>query len=119
MSELQQFVDEDYCYLTTTGRVSGNPHTIEIWFALHERTLYMLAGGRYSTDWVKNLQRKPEVQIRIRDTTYTCTARVVADSDEEDMLARRLVVEKYQPRTTDDLSDWGRSALPVAFDLRA
>jgi hypothetical protein len=22
-----------FCYLTTTGRVSGRPHTIEIWFA--------------------------------------------------------------------------------------
>src|SRR5690606_17915662 len=23
---------EPYCYLTTTGRVTGRPHTIEIWF---------------------------------------------------------------------------------------
>jgi hypothetical protein len=25
---------EPFCYLTTVGRVSGRPHTIEIWFAL-------------------------------------------------------------------------------------
>ena len=25
---------EQYCYLTTTGRVSGRPHEIEIWFAV-------------------------------------------------------------------------------------
>ena len=31
------------CYLTTTGRVSGRPHTIEIWFALQDRTLYLFA----------------------------------------------------------------------------
>ncbi len=37
---------EQYCYLTTTGRVTGRPHTIEIWFALDGGTLYMLAGGR-------------------------------------------------------------------------
>ena len=27
---------ETYCYLTTTGRVTGKPHTIEIWFALEQ-----------------------------------------------------------------------------------
>ena len=24
---------DDYCYLTTTGRRSGRPHRIEIWYA--------------------------------------------------------------------------------------
>ena len=38
--------DEDYCYLTTTGRVSGEPREIEIWFGLAGDTLYMLSGGR-------------------------------------------------------------------------
>ncbi len=43
--DLQQFADDDFCYLTTTGRVTARRHTIEIWFALNGRTLYMLAGG--------------------------------------------------------------------------
>jgi len=47
MFDIEQFKDEDFCHLTTTGRNSGRPHTIEIWFALHGQTLYMLAGGRY------------------------------------------------------------------------
>ena len=34
--------DEDFCYLTTTGRVTGLPREIEIWFALQGATLYML-----------------------------------------------------------------------------
>ena len=25
---------ESYCYLTTRGRVTGQPHTIEIWFGM-------------------------------------------------------------------------------------
>ena len=36
---------EDFCYLTTTGRTSGKPHEIEIWFALRDGTLYLLSGG--------------------------------------------------------------------------
>jgi hypothetical protein len=34
-----QLADEDYCYLTTIGRVSGEPREIEIWFGLDGRTL--------------------------------------------------------------------------------
>jgi hypothetical protein len=30
--KLDHIADEDFCYLTTTGRVSGQPRTIKIWF---------------------------------------------------------------------------------------
>lgn len=112
---LQLFADDDFCYLTTTGRVTGQPHTIEIWFALDRRTIYMLSGS-HSSDWVKNLLRAPDVAVRLGETTFAGRARVVAQT-EEDALARRLVVGKYQPRSTDDLAGWGRTALPVAVDL--
>ena len=112
---LQQFDDDDFCYLTTTGRVTGQPHTIEIWFALNGATLYMLSGS-HSSDWVKNLLRAPEVAVRLGATTFAGRARVVAQAD-EDALARRLVLVKYVPRSSDDLADWGRTALPVAVDL--
>jgi deazaflavin-dependent oxidoreductase (nitroreductase family) len=115
-AEVGRFADEDFCYLTTQGRVSGRPHTIEIWFALAEHTLYMLAGGRESSDWVKNLLRDPQVSVRLRDITYAGQARVVERPD-EDALARRLVVGKYQPGYGEDLTDWGRDSLPVAVDL--
>ena len=109
-----------FCYLTTTGRVSGRPHTIEIWFALHERTLYLLSGGRDGSDWVRNLQASPEVTVRIgrRDAPAAAgRARLVAPGSDEDALARRLVTGKYQPGYGGYLSSWRRSSLPVAVDL--
>lgn len=115
-AEVQQFADDDFCYLTTTGRVTGRSHTIEIWFALNGRALYMLAGGGHAADWVKNLLRTPDVSVRLRDQVLAGRARVVAPGD-EDLLARRLVVGKYQPRSDDDLGEWGRTALAVAVDL--
>jgi hypothetical protein len=36
------FATENFCYLTTTGRRSGNPHTIEIWFGLDGERIFML-----------------------------------------------------------------------------
>lgn len=115
-AELAQYADDDFCYLTTTGRVSGRAHTIEIWFALNAGVLYMLAGGRHTTDWVKNLLRQPAVSVRLREQTYAGQARVVEPGD-EDALARQLVVSKYEPRHDEDLAEWGKTALVVAVDF--
>ncbi|HET7478443.1 MAG TPA: nitroreductase family deazaflavin-dependent oxidoreductase [Rubrobacteraceae bacterium] len=115
MPDLHALAVEDFCYLTTTGRATGRPHMIEIWFALEDSTLYMLSGGRDRSDWVKNLRENPQVTVRIADETFEGRARVVEDS-EEDELARRLLVEKYE-RRPGSLDNWRRTALPVAVDL--
>jgi deazaflavin-dependent oxidoreductase (nitroreductase family) len=108
----------DYCYFTTTGRSSGNPHTIEIWFAAHDDRVYLLAGGGDQSDWVRNVRREPRVGLRLGPDDMICRARVVEDPD-EDALARRLLLEKYGPRTPDDLTEWARTALPVVVELPA
>jgi len=114
-SDLENLDGEDFCYLTTIGRVSGRPHTIEIWFALHGYTLYMLSGGMDRSDWVKNALRLPDVTVRIKDRAIAGKARLVKDA-EENALARQLIGEKYQ-KSEEDLDEWLRSALPVAVDL--
>ena len=117
MPDLRALADEDFCYLTTTGRVTGRPHEIEIWFSLvpETRTLYMLSGGRDRSDWVKNLRRNPEVTVRIAGEEVSGRAREARDA-EEDELARRLLVEKYES-SPGRLENWRRTALPVAVDL--
>jgi len=109
--------DDDFCYVTTRGRVSGRPHEIEIWFALAGTTLYLLSGGGDHSDWVRNLVADPAVTVRLRDRAYLARARVVASGSEEDTLARRLVFEKYQPRDDGDLTSWRERSLPVALDV--
>ena len=80
-SDPRAHATERFCYLTTTGRVSGKPHTVEIWFAFPpdapDRTVYMMSGGRGRADWVKNLRRTPSVSIRIDGDTYQARARVI------------------------------------------
>ncbi len=116
--------NEDNCYVTTTGRVTGKPHEIEIWFGLDGDTVYILAGGREKSDWVKNVMKTPAVRVRIAGKHFAGAARIVTTKD-EDALARRLLLEKYTARYSGDpstslrtgLSDWGKSALPVAIDI--
>jgi deazaflavin-dependent oxidoreductase (nitroreductase family) len=107
--------DLDFCYLTTVGRVSGSPHQIEIWFALHEGFVYFLSGGGEGSDWVKNLIADPSVTLRLGEETRATTARLVSASD-EDALARRLLVEKYRPRYSGELEGWGQTATPIAVE---
>src|ERR671913_363658 len=73
VTDLRALSGEDFCYLTTKGRVTGMPHEIEIWFALvpERRALYMLSGGRGRSDWVKNLRRDPDVEVSIAGEHYS------------------------------------------------
>lgn len=114
MPDLDRLVAEDFCYLTTVGRVTGRPHEIEIWFAVEDGVLYLLSGGGDRADWVKNLRRNPDVKVRVAGEVLEGRARVVEDAV-EDRLARRLLVEKYE-RRPGSLAGWGRTALPVAVD---
>lgn len=113
---LTEPADLDFCYVTTTGRRTGSPHTIEIWFAVRGGVVYLLSGGGEGSDWVKNLREHPTVGLRLGDMDLLCQARFVVDPA-EDELARQMVFDKYEPRSSDDLREWSRTALPVAIEL--
>lgn len=61
----------------------------------------------------------PAVSVRVgrSGAERPATARVLDTGTEEDDLARRLVLAKYQAPGSRDLEGWGRSALAVAVDL--
>ena len=111
--------DTPFCYVTTTGRRTGRPHTIEIWFAARGATLYVLAGGGGRADWVRNLRADPTAGIRLAGRRYRAKARELEEGSEEDLRARRLLLAKYQAPGATDLEEWGRTALAVAFDVDA
>ena len=108
---------EDYCYITSTGRVTGKPHEIEIWFGMDGDTIYLLSGGGETSDWVKNMRVQPQVEVRIAKRNFTGKARFDLSAEEESR-ARRLLAGKYQGwREGRPLSEWARTALPVAIEL--
>lgn len=108
--------DHALAYVTTTGRVTGRPHRIEIWFAASGDTIYMLSGGGDRSDWVRNLLANGSAEVRIDGVSRSGTGRRVVDED-EDAIARRLVFDKYHPGYGGDLTDWRDRSLPMAIDL--
>lgn len=101
-----------HCYLTTISHRTGGQQTVELWFAVYHDTLYLLSRSGERADWVRNLRRTPEVEIRIGHTVRSGTARVVTDTV-EDGRARRLITCKYQPRASVRVPE----LLPIAVDL--
>lgn len=114
MTEGSGLGSEPFCYLTTTGRVSGRSHRIEIWFALRDDVVYLLSGGREDADWVRNILVSPQVVLEIADVKRLTHARMVEPGTAEDALARLLMLEKYDG-PGENLTEWARTSLPIAI----
>jgi deazaflavin-dependent oxidoreductase (nitroreductase family) len=79
----------------------------------------VLSGGGERADWVRNMRAHPSVRVRLGNQTYAGRARVGIDGEEE-ARARRGLASKYQGwREGERMSQWARTALPVAIDLES
>src|SRR5829696_1079313 len=94
LSILSSLAGEEYCYLTTIGRVSGKPHENEIWFGAQAGSIYLMAGD-HGSDWVRNLRKDPGVTVRIARHLFIGAARLV-DDEQEEMTARNMLADKYK-----------------------
>jgi deazaflavin-dependent oxidoreductase (nitroreductase family) len=105
MAEREDYSAIKYLYLTTTGRRTGLPREIEIWFVHHAGRFYILAEHFHRAQWVKNIVADRRVRVRLADRQFTATARVLDEHGDAALyqLAQQLEREKY---------DWG-DGLPV------
>ena len=106
---------EQYCYLTTTGRISRQRREIEIWFALIGRTVYLLAGGGDRANWVRNLREEPRAVVQIGDRAFAARGREPQPGAESDEARRALFAKYSTPRS--ELTRWREHGLLVALDL--
>jgi deazaflavin-dependent oxidoreductase (nitroreductase family) len=85
-----------YLYLTTTGRVTGQPREIEIWFTEHDGRFYLVA-EQESANWVRDIQSQPQVKARVGDAEFNAIARVVQNDREPQLVAtvKALFDAKY------------------------
>src|SRR5262249_29525218 len=92
--------EPQYLYLTTTGRKSGRPHQIEIWFVEHGGCYYLIPEGEKRGDWELNIFHDPKVifSVGTRDEPPTDgTGRAVDPAAEPELAAavRALMDTKY------------------------
>src|SRR4051794_17583538 len=97
---------DTFLYLTTTGRTSGVPREIEIWFVEHEGRHYLVSERREESNWVKNLRQDPRVRFSVgtRDArgaevpATAARARVVSAEEDADLVraVRAKMDAKYR-----------------------
>jgi len=80
---------EQFIYVTTTGRKSGEPREIEIWFTEHEGRYSIIAEHGSRANWVRNILAKAEVQVRVAGRSFAATARVLTDAYDIEMARQR------------------------------
>jgi len=97
--------DEKYIYLTTIGRNTGRTHTVELWFAMAERKIYLSHEGDY-TDWIKNILQNSLVEYRIRDIHFKGRARITADRDVFEIGKNALYIKYYGHASKEIIDDW-------------
>jgi deazaflavin-dependent oxidoreductase (nitroreductase family) len=105
----------EFCYLTTRGRRTGEPHRIEIWFVGHDGGAYLLSDSDRS-DWYRNLVADPSVMLEIAGETRRTTAAPVDTDDPANAPVRAAMAAKYQPGYADDLDRWSRTAFLVRIE---
>ncbi|HKX17370.1 MAG TPA: nitroreductase family deazaflavin-dependent oxidoreductase [bacterium] len=74
---LDEVRDLPYLYVTTTGRKSGRPHEVEIWFIVHNGAFYIFAEWFHRADWVRNIAQNPSVRGRVGERAFDATAQAL------------------------------------------
>ena len=130
-STKRALAEADELELVTTGRVSGQPHTVRLRFAYDDGVVWLRTGARPSapdaigirhrtesdrtSDWFRNLERDPEARIRIADAELPARYERSADATADLRRAVELLREKYG---AEWVGDWYLDAGRIPVKLR-
>jgi hypothetical protein len=89
--------EPQYLYLTTTGRKTGVPREIEIWFIHLDSRYYLISEKRERSNWVQNILHNHCILFRVGDRSFNGMGRVVDEIAEPDLSEKvcRLFDRKY------------------------
>lgn len=100
--------DDKVIDITTTGRKSGKPRRIEIWFHYWQGNLYLtgLPGPR---SWAANLYAHPEFVFHLKESIQLDipgTALPIREEQERRKILSALLAEMKLPPERSDVDQW-------------
>jgi len=100
--------------ITVTGRKSGRAISIPVWFVSEDNKLYLLPVSGSDTQWYKNVQKNPSIQIEAGSAK---AERKVAPITDPKQVAS--VVEKFRAKygTSDVKKYYSTFDVAVLADL--
>ncbi len=82
------------CRITVRGRRTGEPRTTTVWFVAEPGGRILLAGGKESPQWCRNLRADGRITVQIGRDRFPGRARVVDDPAAAGAIRDRFV-HKY------------------------
>jgi len=119
LNELENVASEKFIHLTSTGRKTGKPRMVELWFAFNGGKVYLSHEGE-ETDWMRNIKKNEQVTFEIAGKSFTGKARYLKDSEDKAWIARVALYEKYYGKASKEvIEDWfSLSRLLLIDDVR-
>ncbi|HUK50974.1 MAG TPA: nitroreductase family deazaflavin-dependent oxidoreductase [Terriglobales bacterium] len=102
---LDSLKKEHFIYLTTTGRKSGKPHTVELWFASQGNRIFLSHEGQ-ETDWIKNLTKIKQVNVRIGSARFHADGCLASNGEPRETGKKTLYEKYYGPASKEKIDDW-------------
>ncbi|MBI3757197.1 MAG: nitroreductase family deazaflavin-dependent oxidoreductase [Deltaproteobacteria bacterium] len=93
-TDLEKVASQSTVEITTTGRKSGKPHTMPIWFVYDQGHFYLQSGKGGKSDWYLNLKKNPQLSLKIDALTFSGKAKFVEDAQETERI-HGLFSSKY------------------------
>jgi hypothetical protein len=123
--------EADELELVTTGRVTGETHTVRLRFAYGDGVVWLRTGERplpadasgirrrtesdRTSDWLRNLEHDPHARVRIADAELAARYEPSADPAADLRRAVELLREKYG---AEWVGDWYLDAGRIPVKLR-
>jgi deazaflavin-dependent oxidoreductase (nitroreductase family) len=98
LARLKRVAGKQTTILTHYGRKTGKPHEVTIWFVMDGDKLY-IGTANVNRQWVRNVQKTPQIKLSIAGETFDGTVRFLADRAEHEraMAAIRRKYWMYSP----------------------
>src|SRR5689334_12487745 len=109
------------CDITTTGRTSGNPRRIEIWYFVTDGRVY-ITGTPGPRDWYANLLAEPRMVLHVKEGAQPdlpARATPIADpAERRRILAAVMRSNSWFRAQSYDLEAWvaGSPLVAIEFD---
>jgi deazaflavin-dependent oxidoreductase (nitroreductase family) len=83
--------------LTTIGRKTGQPRTVELRLVYHNGSYYASSSKVKGKHWCQNMLKTPAVEITVKGKKFACIARQISD----DKLRREILSLRDSPPLMD------------------
>ena len=83
--------------LTTVGRKTAKPRTVEIRLVYHQGCFYASSSKVKGKHWCQNMLKNPAVEVNVKGERFSCTANQVVD----EKLRRQILTLRDSPPLLD------------------